>query len=166
MWLGLKRKITYFCVNRLFAGTKSGSWEIKRKMLNRIGHELGEGTKIVGPVTLYGTLRTGKDVWIGAGFTVHGLGSVTVGDRSDVAPNVTCLTGTHEIGAHERRAGEGRSADITVGRGCWIGANSTLIGGSAVGDGSVVAACACVSGTVGEDLLVGGVPAKTIRTLE
>ena len=35
-----------------------------------------------------------------------------------------------------------------------------------MGDGSVVAACACVTKSVSEDMLVGGIPAKVIKELK
>ena len=50
--------------------------ERKRKLLNAIGHESGEGTKIVGPVFLTATLETGKDCWIGADFKATGNGVI------------------------------------------------------------------------------------------
>ena len=88
-----------------------------------------------------------------------------IGDNCDVAPDVTFLTGGHRIGGHDRRAGLGERYQITIGSGVWLGARSTCCGEISVGDGSVVAACACVVGDVPEDVLVGGVPAGVIREL-
>lgn len=153
------------CVNHLFQGTNDRYWEYKRKLLNGIGHEIGEGTKVVGPIRLYGKLHTGKDVWLGTNFTIHGLGNVYIGSNCDIAPDVTCLTGSHLIGDSERRAGEGITKDITVGNGCWICARSTLVGGCKIGDSSVVAACACVTGSVADNTMVGGVPAIKMRAI-
>jgi acetyltransferase-like isoleucine patch superfamily enzyme len=79
---------------------------------------------------------------------------------------VTFQTGTHFIGDHDRRAGKGYNSDIKVGNGCWIGVRSTILPGISIGDGSVVAACACVARDVEKDTLVGGVPAKQIRKLD
>lgn len=162
MMLGsLRRKWVYYLVNRVYAGTRC--FERKRRLLCSIGHELGEGTKIVGPIFCTGRLIVGKDCWIGRNLTVHGNGTVTVGDCCDIAPDVTFLTGGHEIGGPGRRAGKGRTSHIAVGDGAWIGARATVLAN--VGQGSVVAACACVSGAVVENTLVGGVPAKLIREL-
>lgn len=55
--------------------------------------------------------------------------------------------------------------DIVIGNGCWIGVRSTILGGIKLGDGCVVAACACVTKKFGDDVLVGGVPAKEIKEL-
>lgn len=162
---GLKKKWVYFCVNKLFAGTKTKNFEKKRKLLNSIGYEIGEGTKIVGPIFCTGKLVVGNDCWIGRSFSVDGNETVTIGDRCDIGPCVSFQTGGHEISTHDRRAGVGYNKPITVGNGCWIAAKTTVLGGVKIGDGSVVAAGSCVVGNVTGDILVGGVPAREIRKL-
>ena len=160
----LKRRFNIYLVNHLFAGTPY--FEKKRKLLNAIGHEIGEGTKIVGPIYCSGTMKIGRDCWIGRNFTVNGNGFLTIGDRCDIAPDVSVLSGGHDIGNSERRAGEGRVYSISVGDGVWIGARATLGKNIVVGSGSVIAACACVMDSVKENTLVGGVPAKIIKELD
>ena len=51
-------------------------FERKRKLSNTIRHEVGEVTKIVGPVLLTATLNTGKDCWIGTDFKATANGVV------------------------------------------------------------------------------------------
>ena len=135
-------------------------------MLNSIGFDIGEGTKVVGPIDCTGTLKVGKNCWIGKNLSIHGNGSVVIGDNCDIAPDVTFLTGGHAIGSAERRAGQGETYRITVGNGTWIGARTTILGKTAVGNSCVVAACACVHKDVLSHSLVGGVPAKEIRKLD
>lgn len=161
--LGLKKRLWLFSVNHLYAGTHS--FEKKRRLLRKLGYEIGEGTKVVGPVFCTGSLTVGKNCWVGKNFMVNGNGSVTIGDNCDIAPEVAFQTGGHEIGSKERRAGEGLVKHIKVGNGCWIGARSTILGDVQIGDGSVVAACACVCKDVESDTLVGGVPAREIKKL-
>ncbi len=161
--MGLYRRFALFAVNHLFSGT--GSYEIKRFLLNSAGHSVGTGTKIVGPVFITGKADIGSDCWIGRNFTIHGNGTVKIGDRCDIAPEVMFLTGTHEIGGPERRAGNGKNGEISVGSGCWIGARATILSGADIGSGAVIAACACVTADVPDNVLTGGVPAKTIRPL-
>ena len=163
-FLGLKRKIVSFSVNRLFVGVKR--FEEKRKLLNWIGHQIGEGTKIVGPIDCTAELEIGKSCWIGKNFVVNGNGKLTIGDNCDIAPEVSFQTGGHEIGTTERRAGKGVKYNIQVGNGCWIGARSTILGGVSIGNGCVIAACACVTKSTEENTLYGGVPAKAIKQLE
>ena len=160
---GIKNRVYWFLVNRIYAGTKH--FEKKRALLQKMGYSIGEGTKIVGPVHCTGNMVIGRNCWIGKNLTVNGNGTVTIGDNCDVAPEVTFQTGTHEIGTHQRRAGAGGNKDVCVGNGCWICVRSTILGGVHVDDGCVVAACACVTADVAQDTLVGGVPAKVIRNL-
>jgi maltose O-acetyltransferase len=47
----------------------------------------------------------------------------------------------------------------------WIGDRVLILKGSEIGEGCVVAAGAVVSGKFPPDVLIGGVPAKIIRTL-
>lgn len=162
---GLKTKWVFYCVNKRFAGAQQKYFEKKRKLLNSIGFELGEGTKVVGPLFCTGKLITGKNTWIGRNLSVEGNGAVYIGDNCDIAPEVTFLTGGHKIGSAERRAGDGFNKDIHIGNGCWIGARSTIIGGVTVADGCVVASCACVNKNIEENSLVGGVPARVIKNL-
>lgn len=163
---GLKRKWNVFLINKIYAGVNPKHFPKKAKLLNEIGCSIGEDTKIVGPIHFYQPFSVGKECWIGKNMVINGDGKVLIGDNCDIAPEVTFLTGGHAIGDHERRAGKGEIYSIKVGNGCWIGARSTLVGTVEIGDGSVVAACACVVDNVDKDMLVGGVPAKTIRYLE
>ena len=152
-----------FLINSIYSGTKA--FEKKRKLLNKLGHQIGEGTKIVTPFFCTGKLITGKDCWIGKNLTINGNGTVIIGDNCDIAPEVTFQTGSHKIGSHNRRAGDGFNADIKLGDGCWVGVRSTLLGGVEVEDGCIIAACACVNKSVAKNTLVGGVPSKVIRNL-
>lgn len=163
-WKTLRRRCVLYVVNHIYKGTVF--FEQKRKMLNSIGFDIGEGTKVVGPIDCTGTLKVGKNCWIGKNLSIHGNGSVVIGDNCDIAPDVTFLTGGHAIGSAERRAGQGETYRIIVGNGTWIAARTTILGNTAVGNSCVVAACACVTKDVPDNTLVGGVPAKEIRKLD
>lgn len=160
----IKRACVMYLVNHVFTGTRCFS--AKARLLRSLGHEIGEGTKVVGPLFCTGRLVIGKDCWLGADLRLYGSGTVFIGDGCDLAPGITFLTGSHELGNHQRRAGKGFNGDIRIENGCWIGGNATILAKTHVGVGSVVAACACVVGDVPADTLVGGVPAKKIRELE
>lgn len=103
----IKKRIVIYLVNHTLAGTRFFSE--KRNLLRSIGYEIGENTKIVGPIYNTGTLHIGANCWIGCNLTVHGNGTVTIGDNCDIAPDVTFLTGGHQMGNHSRRAGKGES---------------------------------------------------------
>lgn len=151
---GIKRRTTLFLVNHVYRGT--GHFEKKRKLLNRIGFEIGEGTKVVGPIECTGHLIVGKNCWIGKNLKVNGNGTVTIGDNCDIAPEVTFQTGGHLIGDETRRAGEGVIFNQSVGSGTWIGGRSTILNGTNIGKSCMIAGCACVIRDIPDNSLAGG----------
>ncbi len=159
----LRRRRVMYLVNKRYVGTKH--FEKKRRLLNKIGFKIGEGTKIVGPIECTGALIIGKNCWIGKNFKVNGDGLVVIGDNCDIAPEVTFQTGTHDIGDSTRRAGIGRNCYQSVGNGTWIGVRATIINDVKIGNGCVIAACACVNKDVSDNTVVGGVPAKVLKEL-
>lgn len=160
---GVRNKISVFLVNKVYKGTRH--FEIKRKLLNTVGYQIGEGTKVVGPINCTGKLIIGENCWIGKNFFVNGNGTVIIGDNCDIAPEVVFQTGGHRIGDSTRRAGEGCVFSQTVGSGTWVGGRSTILNNTTIGKSCVIAACACVTKDVPDNSLVGGVPAKIIRSL-
>lgn len=162
---GLRNKFCLVLVNKVFKGTNPRFFEIKRKLLNAVGHTIGTGTKVVAPIEWHGKMTIGKDCWIGKNCKINGDDSVVIGDCCDLGPEVTFQTGGHEIGSRERRAGEGRVFHQIIGNGVWIGGRSTICNGVKVGNGCVIAGCACVVKDVEDNMLVGGVPAHIIRRL-
>ena len=162
---GLKKKVFIFLVNRVFVGTDKRFFSTKRFLLRSIGYKIGNGTSIVGPIFCTGSLTIGSNCWIGKNFTVDGNGSVVIGNNCDVAPDVLVITGGHKIGPESRRAGEGQSYNILIGNGCWICSRVAIVNSITIGEGAVVAACACVVNDVKPNTIVGGVPARTIKSL-
>lgn len=128
------------------------------------GITIGTGTRIYRDGEILGPVTIGTDVFINTGAYIRP--HTTVGDRVNLGPWVRLVTDTHDIGPRERRAGAGRNDPITVGDGAWIGAGALVVGGVTIGAGAVVAAGAVVTADVPDDTLVGGVPARVIRTLD
>ena len=81
-----------------------------------------------------------------------------------IAPNVSMITAGHPLEPSQRRA-------VTIGkrivieRNVWIAAGATVIGGVTVGENSVVAAGSVVTKDVPAYTLVGGNPARVIRSI-
>lgn len=143
---------------------------LKRLIARLMGVEVEDGVSINSHVWFYGRgrVRIGRDTWIGPGCTFHSVAGriIDIGPNVDIAPDVTFLCGSHEVGPASRRAGQGIAADIVVQSGSWIGARVTLLGTSNVGAGTVVGASALVRGGLPSNHLAVGVPARPIRRLE
>jgi len=149
-------------VSRLF-GFRRSLWLIA-------GVEIGRDAKMCGHSWVYGRGRLviGDRTWIGPGgaFYTHRESAIRIGCDCDIAPQVIFVTGSHTMGSVHRRAGEGNSKPITIGNGCWLGARVTVLGGVTIGNGAIVAAGAVVTRDVPANTMVGGVPARIIRSME
>ena len=79
-----------------------------------------------------------------------------------VGHGVTFITIEHR--GLPRQRGVDTFRPITLKARCWIGANATLLPGVTVGSQAVVAAGALITKDVQAGSVVGGVPARVIRT--
>lgn len=144
-------------------------YELKRLFLNYSGINVEKNCKVNGRTQFFGRGRVSfaSDSWIGPNciFYTHPDAEISIGSNCDVAPGVIFITGGHDIGGQNRRAGTGWAKPIWIGDGCWIGSRVTILGGVRVGPGVVIAAGAVVVCDVPENCLVGGVPAKILRKL-
>ena len=83
---GIKYRTVMYLVNKVFSGTSIKHFERKRRLLNSIGHKIGSGTKIVGPIECTGKLIVGTNCWIGKNLRVNGNGTVILGDNCEPVP--------------------------------------------------------------------------------
>jgi acetyltransferase-like isoleucine patch superfamily enzyme len=81
-----------------------------------------------------------------------------------IGPNVSLITSGHSIEPSQRRDVL-VAKPIVIERNVWIAAGATVIGGVTVGENSVVAAGAVVTKDVPSNTLVGGNPARVIRSI-
>ncbi|MBT2572032.1 DapH/DapD/GlmU-related protein [Planococcus sp. ISL-110] len=91
---------------------------------------------------------------------------VSIGKNVSVGMRVGFISDTHEIGTLEKRAGKALYAPITVGDGCWIGANCTILGNVTIGNGTVIAAGSVVIKDCEANSVYAGTPAKFIKSLK
>ncbi|MCW2279050.1 acyltransferase [Heliophilum fasciatum] len=82
---------------------------------------------------------------------------IRIGEDCVIGYNTTIL-------AHEYLLREYRVGDVVIGDRVVIGANCTLLPGIEIGERAVIAAGSVVTADVPANTLVGGVPARVIRT--
>jgi acetyltransferase-like isoleucine patch superfamily enzyme len=105
-----------------------------------------------------GCLEVGDDVAIGHGAAIAAYAGVTIGEGTRIGPYAIIMdTDFHVAGD---RDGEPQSEPIVIGAGVQIGNHVTVLRGSEIGDGAVVAPGSVVAGKVRAGARVAGVPAR------
>ncbi|CEK39090.1 acyltransferase [Paraclostridium sordellii] len=160
----LKKKILIWIVNNVFNGTRF--FKIKAKLLRLCGYDIGFDSKIVGPIKIgnVSQLTIGESCWIGRDLTIDGNGCVVIGNNVDIASEVLIHTGSHIVGNSIRRAGKGRTLNVTIGNGCWIGTRAVIIEGANILESSIVGAGTVVNVTNTANSLICGNPGKVKKT--
>lgn len=110
-------------------------------------------------------IRVGARVFINQNCTFYSLADIVIGDDVMIGPNVSLITSEHPVAPSQRRA-RLLGKPITIEKGVWIAAGATIIGGVTIGENSVVAAGSVVTRDVPANTLVGGNPARIIRSIE
>ena len=149
-------------------GPYSRVFRLRRAAFVAAGARIHPDAKISGAVRLHHPNVDIGDSWIGPGaqlLPTHGA-AIVIGDRCAIAPEVMLHCGSHDLGDSRCRAGTPVAAPIRIGDGTWVGARATFLSGAAVGSGCMVAAGSVVVGQFGDNLMVAGVPARTIRRLQ
>ncbi len=113
--------------------------------------------------------KVGKNVYIGQEFFVFDSGRtelLTIEDDVGIAPFVIILIHSSPGQPVLEEFYPTSTKPVTIKRGAWIGARSTILGGVTIGEHAVVAAGSVVTKDVPPYTVVGGVPAVTIRRLK
>ncbi len=140
-------------------------------VLRAAGFRIGARSWMMGPLTITGPgdprdlFSIDTDTLITGPLYVELSAEVRIGKRVRFGHHVSLLTLEQEVGGG-RPGGPREASSIAIGDGVWLGSRVTVLGGSRIGSGSVVAAGAVVGGDMPPNTLIGGVPAKPIRDLD
>ena len=112
-----------------------------------------------------GDVIIGDHTRIGIHNTV--IGPVTIGSHVNLAQGITVTALNHNFEETGKRIDQqGVSTNpVVIGDDVWIGANAVVLPGVTIGSHCVVAAGAVVTKDVPTHTLVGGIPAKIIKTI-
>ncbi len=143
----------------------SDSIEVRRLLSHITGSEIDKTTTVFTPLYInYGKhLKIGKNVFINFDCTFLDLGGITIEDGVLIAPKVSLLSEGHPVSPESRHSL--KVGHIHIKKNAWIGANATILPGVTIGENSIVAAGAVVSKDVPDNTIVGGIPAKIIKTI-
>ncbi len=141
------------------------------------GIELGDRTIVMHGAVLHvynfrdmphSGIKIGKDCLVGEYSVIRGQGGVTIGDRVYTSPFTQIIAVNHVFDDPNRPFIEqGITAEgIVIEDDVWLGAGAIITDGVRVGKGAVVAAGSVVTKDVLPHTVVGGVPAKVIKTID
>ncbi len=130
-----------------------------------IGVPLEKSTVVFPPFyTNFGRfIKIGRDVFINHACSFLDMGGITIEDNVLIGPKVNLVTENHPIDPSNRKTLICKP--ILIKRNAWIGAGATILPGVTIGENSIVAAGAVVSQDVPDNVIVGGVPAKFIKSI-
>jgi acetyltransferase-like isoleucine patch superfamily enzyme len=138
-----------------------------RDLLSQItGNQIDESVTVFTPLYInYGKhTKIGKNVFINFDCTFLDLGGITIEDGVLIAPKVSLLSEGHPISPNQRHSLVPKP--IHIKKNVWIGANATILQGVTIGENSVVVAGSVVSNDVPDNVVVGGIPARIIKTIQ
>jgi acetyltransferase-like isoleucine patch superfamily enzyme len=150
-------------LNRL---TFNDTDEVRALFSELIGKKVDESFSLNPPFYTVGgdEIRVGRNVFINQNCTFYDLGGIDIGDDVMIGPNVSIITTGHPLEPSQRRAVT-LGKPIVIERNVWIAAGATIVGGVTVGENAVVAAGSVVTKDVPPNTLVGGNPARVIRSI-
>lgn len=139
--------------------------EIRAILSEITGSIIHESTSVFTPSYInYGkNIKIGKNVFINFNCTLLDLGGIIIEDNVLIAPNVSLLSEAHPLEPENRQSL--LPGLVHIKKNAWIGANAAILPGVTIGKNSIVASGAVVTKNVSDNTIVGGIPAKTIKTL-
>jgi len=138
---------------------------IRESLSAIIGKKIDESTTIFAPfyVNFGRFIVLGKNVFINHACSFLDMGGITIEDDVLIGPRVNLVSENHPLDPSDRRALI--TKPIVIKRNAWVGAGATILPGVTIGENAVIAAGAVVSKDVPANTVVGGVPAKFIKTI-
>jgi acetyltransferase-like isoleucine patch superfamily enzyme len=162
-------KLPYFSFIREtqdYQNSVNFEWWFKQKILN-----FGNNRTAYWPVHWTSQVYDVQNILVGVdaypgimkGCYIQGRGGISIGDYTQIAPNVIIVSANHNV--YDSR--EHITAPVKIGKYCWIGAGAKIMPGVELGDWTIVGAGAVVTKSFAEGhCVIGGIPAKVIKELD
>ena len=112
----------------------------------------------------------GRDVYIGEDLIIVDVlkdmsANLIIGDRVSISPRVTFVLHSAPNWSKIRNYGYDKKGRIVIKNDAWIGTGAVILPGVEIGEGAIVGANSVVTKNVPDYTVVGGAPAKKIKTV-
>ena len=121
---------------------------------------LGPGVNII--VKDRGKLSIGEGTYFTSDLHIEAVNSIRIGRQCAVSWGVTVIDDDHHTIAYEGK--KEAESGVEIGDHVWIGCNATILKGTRIGDNCVIAAGSVLKGAFPGNSLIGGNPAKVLRS--
>lgn len=134
---------------------------LARPFFGQCGRKLGLGRN----VTFYNPslIVIGDWVYIAKGCWISASASVYIEDEVLFGPYVCVASSNHTSEKDSYRFGAPEIEEVRINKGSWLGAHSTVLKGTTLGKGSVLAANSVLTRSTEDFGIYAGVPARKIR---
>jgi acetyltransferase-like isoleucine patch superfamily enzyme len=113
-----------------------------------------------------------EKITLGSNVSIHPFsyidasGEIEIGNNVSIAHGSSLISSTHTYSSHDIpiKYQEIVKKPIHIEDNVWIGAKVTILYGVTIGSGSIIGANSLVNKSIDMNLVVGGVPARTIKT--
>ncbi len=161
---------------RLFNNTSEDETQERERLLKQLFGSTGNRLNIEPSFRCdYGyNIHVGENFFANFDCVILDVCEVTIGDNCLLGPKVCLYTPVHPFDKEERKVQpiNGKLAlmeygkPITIGDDVWIGGSAVINPGVTIGSNVIVASGSVVVKDVPDNVIVGGNPARILRTLE
>ncbi len=161
---------------RLFNNTSEDETQERERLLKQLFGSTGNRLNIEPSFRCdYGyNIHMGENFFANFDCVILDVCEVTIGDNCLLGPKVCLYTPVHPFDKEERKVQpiNGKLAlmeygkPITIGDDVWIGGSAVINPGVTIGSNVIVASGSVVVKDVPDNVIVGGNPARILRTLE
>ncbi|MGM7429558.1 maltose O-acetyltransferase [Bacillus pacificus] len=156
-------------LTRLYNEAMETGDEQRFTLLNQLLGSSADGKAQINPDFRcdYGyNIHVGKSFFANFNCVILDVCEVRIGDHCMFAPGVHIYTATHPLHPVERNSGKEYGKPVKIGNNVWVGGGAIINPGVSIGDNAVIASGAVVTKDVPNNVVVGGNPAKVIKTID
>ena len=110
-------------------------------------------------------IHVGKSFFANYNCTILDVGTVTIGDNCQMAPNVAIYTAGHPLHPDTRRTAWEYGIPVTIGHDVWLGGSVVVCPGVTIGDNVVIGAGSVVTKDIPSNCVAAGNPCRVIREI-